>query len=248
LQPVGRRLPLFVTYALPTGEDLNMVRRMTRPDGAAGDDNFQFPEEPAVQEAWLGRLRYVVVPVLAVLAIVTAIYLLQGGNGSAVDAVNQPGASNPVNVGAPSGSAAKVPAPRVGHPAPDFTLTSLDRQPAKLSDYRGKTVFLNFFATWCPPCRAEMPDIMATYEQNKDNDVVVLLVNMQEEPGVVSNYASSVGLPFPIVLDRSGYVSSMYRITAIPSSFFIDKDGVVQAMQIGAMSKDLMESRLQKAL
>lgn len=228
-----------------------MSRRIRRLDDSPDSLNSSFPEELPAQEPWLGRLRYVVVPVIAVLAIAAAIYILQGGGGdSGADSASaQPGASSAVNVAAPSGDAAKTPAPRIGFQAPDFALASLDGTPVKLSDFRGKTVFLNFFASWCPPCRAEMPDVLATYQQNAQaNNMVVLAVDMQEESSVVSNYASSVGLTFPIVLDRSGSVAGLYRITAIPTSFFIDKDGVVRDMQIGAMSKDLMLSRLGKAL
>lgn len=226
-----------------------MANRMTEPGEASGAEDTSPAAETPQQEPWIGRLRYVVVPILAVLAIVTAIYLLQGGNGDsgASSAELQPGAANPVNVGAPGGDAAAIPAPRVGSPAPDFTLTDLNGKQVKLSDYRGKTVFLNFFATWCPPCRAEMPDIQATYDENKGQDVVVLAVNMQEERDTVIDYASAAGLTFPIVLDRSGYVTAIYRISAIPTSFFIDKEGVVRDMQIGAMSKKLMVGRLQKA-
>jgi cytochrome c biogenesis protein CcmG/thiol:disulfide interchange protein DsbE len=203
------------------------------------------------REAWVGRLRYVVVPILAVLAIAVAIYVLEGGNGlsgdGSADLARASGVSA-VNLGAPTGDAARVPAPRVGYPAPDFTLTSLDGKPTKLSDFRGKTVFLNFFATWCPPCRAEMPDIAATYAGMNHDEAVVLAVDLQEETSIVANYASSVELTFPIVLDRSGYVSAMYRINGLPTSFFIDKEGVIRDMQIGPMSKQMMQSRLQKAM
>ncbi|MCL4395267.1 MAG: redoxin domain-containing protein, partial [Chloroflexi bacterium] len=142
----------------------------------------------------------------------------------------------------------QVPAPRIGFPAPDFILTSVDDAATRLSDFKGRAVFLNFFASWCPPCRAEMPDILATYEEYKAEGAVVLAVDLQEEQKIVRDYAEAVGLTFPIVLDRSGRVSALYRITAIPTSFFIDKDGVVRDMQIGAMSKTLMQGKLEKAL
>lgn len=209
---------------------------------------------PPAQEAWIGRLRYVVVPIIAVLAIVTAIYLLDDANsgGSKAGGLGatgeEAGAANAVNVALAGGDGPTTPAPRVGYAAPEFTLTGLDGKPVKLSDFRGKAVLLNFFASWCPPCRAEMPDIESTYEENKAAGAVVLAVDMQEEAGVVSNYATATGLTFPIVLDRSGLVATNYRITALPTSFFIDKDGVIRDMQIGAMSKNIMLSRLKKVL
>jgi peroxiredoxin len=217
------------------------------------DQGWQAPPPP---EQWVGRVRYVVVPILAVIAIAAAIYLLeekpsetdvaevqtQGQSGVAS------GSARPVQVTASSEELARTPAPRIGYPAPDFTLTDLEGKPTRLSDFRGQTVFLNFFATWCPPCRAEMPDILATHEENRMKGATVLAVDLQEDAKTVRNYADSVGLTFPIVLDRTGRVSALYRITALPTSFFIDKDGMIRDMQIGALSKSLMETRLRKAL
>lgn len=231
-----------------------MAKGLIKPtvDAAAADD-FIFAAPPP-REAWLGRLRYVIVPIIAVLTIATAIYWLEDANGdlgdkSAVGAdQTASGAASPVQFVPLTDEAAKTPAPRIGSPAPGFTLNGLDGKPVKLSDFRGQTVFLNFFASWCAPCRTEMPDIRDTYLEMKDNGVVVLAVDMQEEAGVVRDYATAAGLSFPVALDRAGAVTSLYRITAIPTSFFIGKDGVVRDMQIGAMSKSLMRQRLQKAL
>lgn len=208
------------------------------------------------EEQWVGRLRYVVVPILAVLAIAAAIYFLEDksnvsepGQGPAQAASGgATGASRPVQVNASSEELARTPAPRVGFPAPDFTLANLDGKPTKLSDFRGQAVFLNFFATWCSPCRAEMPDILATYEENKAKGALVLAIDLQEDAPTVRNYADSLGLTFPIVLDRSGQVAALYRLTALPTSYFIDKDGVVRDMQIGALSKTLMQNKLNKAM
>lgn len=219
-----------------------LPREESAADGRQDEAEDVFLAPP--REPWIGRLRYIVVPIIAVVAIVAAIYLLDDSRNSPDQ--GQLGASSAVSI-AGRGGAQPGTAPRIGYPAPDFTLTNLDSKQTKLSDFRGKTVFLNFFASWCPPCRAEMPDIVATYQENVNSDVVVLAVDIEEEPEVVAAYAKSAGLTFPIVLDRSGYVTSLYRITAIPTSFFIDKEGVVRDMQIGALSKSLMAQRLSKA-
>jgi len=224
-------------------------------DSLGTDLLHPFVQSPP-KEQWVGRLRYVVVPILAVLAIAATIYFLEDKPSTSepdqdiarATGAGAAGSTRPVQVTASSEELAKSPAPRVGYPAPDFTLNSLDGKPTKLSDFRGQAVFLNFFASWCPPCRAEMPDILATYEENKMKGAVVLAVDLQEEQKTVRNYADVVGITFPVVLDRTGQVAALYRITAIPTSFFIDKDGIVRDMQIGAMSKSLMQNRLQKAM
>lgn len=207
------------------------------------------------KEPWIGRARNVVVPVVAVLAIFLVIYLLEDKPADSELPQEQPqasgvasGSAQPVRVTASGEELARTPAPRIGYPAPAFTLNNLDGKQVKLSDFQGQTVFLNFFASWCPPCRAEMPDILATYEENKLKGVVVVGVDLQEEAQIVRDYAGNVGLTFPIVLDRTGQTSALYRITAIPTSFFIDRDGVIREMQIGAMSKSLMLAKLKKAM
>ncbi len=136
----------------------------------------------------------------------------------------------------------------VGERAPDFTLVDLEGNQVSLSDFRGKTVFVNFWATWCPPCRAEMPEIEAIYQEYKDKDVVVIGVDILEPEDVVRQYMQQGDYSWTFVLDTSGEVAGNYRIVAIPTSFFIDREGIIQAVNIGAMTKRAMEAKLAEAM
>ncbi len=137
---------------------------------------------------------------------------------------------------------------KVGELAPDFTLTDLEGNSVTLSEYRGKVVFINFWATWCPPCRAEMPEIEAVYQEYKDKGVVVFGVDILEPEDVVRQFVEQGGYSWIFVLDATGAVSDDYRITAIPTSFFIDREGIIQAVNIGAMTKRAMEAKLTEAM
>nr|WP_070121368.1 redoxin domain-containing protein [Bacillus marinisedimentorum] len=127
-----------------------------------------------------------------------------------------------------------------GDMAPDFELETLGGEAVKLSDYRGKKVLVNFWATWCPPCRAEMPDMEKFYN---DKDVEILAVNLTETegtPGDVQPFVDDFGLTFPILMDTSSDVSSKYRISPIPTSYFIDTKGRIASVSLGAMNYDHM--------
>ncbi len=137
---------------------------------------------------------------------------------------------------------------KVGEIAPDFTLTDLEGNSIILSEYRGKVVFINFWATWCPPCRAEMPEIEAVYQEYKDKGVVVIGVDILEPEDVVRQFVEQGGYSWTFVLDTTGAVSDDYKIAAIPTSFFIDGEGIIQAVNIGAMTKRAMEAKLTEAM
>ena len=136
----------------------------------------------------------------------------------------------------------------VGEVAPDFTLSDLDGNGLSLSDFQGKVVFINFWATWCPPCRAEMPDIEAVYQDYKDKGVVVIGVDIRETEELVREFVQRGGYSWTFVLDRTGAVAANYNIQAIPSSFFIDREGVIRTVSIGAITKRAMEDNLAEAM
>lgn len=134
---------------------------------------------------------------------------------------------------------------QVGDIAANFTLTTLDGETVRLSDYRGKKVLLNFWATWCPPCKAEMPHVQKFYEDERQRDVVVLGVNLtdtEKSADRVGEFARERELTFPIVLDEEGQASDLYRVRAYPTSFFIDSQGVIRGKMQGAMSYDGLRS------
>ncbi len=135
----------------------------------------------------------------------------------------------------------------IGNIAPDFELTTLEGKTARLSDYRGQRVFINFWATWCPPCRAEMPDMQKLYES--DIDIEILAVNMiesEKNEEVVTEFVKDFGLTFPILMDENSDVVTTYRVQAYPTSYMIDSTGRIQFVAIGAMNHDLMVQEIEK--
>ncbi|MFS0688686.1 TlpA disulfide reductase family protein [Sporosarcina sp. 179-K 8C2 HS] len=133
-----------------------------------------------------------------------------------------------------------------GQIAPDFELQTLDGETTRLSDYRGQRVFINFWATWCPPCRAEMPDIQKISE---DGDVVVLAVNLaytERNQNDAAKFIEELGLTFPIPLEEDGKLAEQYRVFAYPTSYLIDSEGRVQFVAMGAMNYDMMRRELNK--
>jgi thiol-disulfide isomerase/thioredoxin len=136
----------------------------------------------------------------------------------------------------------------VGEIAPDFTLLDLEGKEVRLGEFRGKVVFVNFWATWCPPCRAEMPDIESLYQEHKDKGLVVIGIDISESEATVRQFVQRGGYSWTFVLDSDGAVAASYNIRAIPTSFFIDREGVIQAVNIGAMTKKGMEATLAEVI
>ncbi|GED68369.1 thiol:disulfide interchange protein tlpA [Brevibacillus reuszeri] len=134
-----------------------------------------------------------------------------------------------------------------GNLAPDFELQALNGEKMKLSDLRGKKVIVNLWATWCPPCRAEIPDMQSFYEANKDKGVVILGVNLtstETNVEAVSAFVQRYGMTFPILMDVDKQVSGVYKAISIPTSFIIDSSGVIQNKYIGPMNQEMMENML----
>jgi len=123
--------------------------------------------------------------------------------------------------------------PLVGGPAPPFTLNDLEGRLVNLADYHGKPILLTFWATWCEPCKKEMPEIQAAYEQHMDQGFVVLAVNFGENPDPVRSFAHHGRLTFPILLDPSVKVASRYGVVSLPVSFFIDSNGLIRERVFG---------------
>lgn len=128
----------------------------------------------------------------------------------------------------------------VGNQAPDFELETLTGESVKLSDFRGQRVMINFWATWCPPCRAEMPDMEKFYQ---GKDVVVLAVNLTDtESSIedVEDFSEEFNLTFPILMDTNLDVATLYAIQPLPTSYMVDSNGIVSNMAFGALNYDLM--------
>jgi len=141
--------------------------------------------------------------------------------------------------------------PQVDKLAPDFQLPTLDGQAVSLGDFRGKPVLLNFWATWCGPCRFEMPFIQEIFEKKEwsDTGLVILAIDIGENPSEVKEFMENYDLSFPVLLDTNQDVALEYNIRAIPTTFFIDKDGIIQDIKVGAFSgKTEIEKRLVKII
>lgn len=141
-------------------------------------------------------------------------------------------------------------APFEGSLAPDFTLTDLAGQKVRLSDLRGKVVFLNFFATWCEPCRMELPDFnrMHLRFQREDREATFLLVNIQEQPTTVKQFMQANRYSMPTLLDTDGSVAARYLVQGIPATFIIGPDGKIITKRVGAISAATLEALVKQVV
>jgi peroxiredoxin len=134
--------------------------------------------------------------------------------------------------------------PEIGEQAPEFILRDAEGNLQQLADYRGRAVWLNFWATWCDPCKRELPDIQKLADEFEDDGLVVLTVNYQQSAEAAQGFMDERDLDLPILLDRTGDVYDQYRLRGLPDSFFIGEDGVLRAMQIGFLEEDEMRDKL----
>lgn len=137
------------------------------------------------------------------------------------------------------------PAPIAGHPAPDFELNTLDGEAIRLSDYRGKPVVVNFWATWCGPCRSEFPDFQDAAVDNADS-LVILGVNSTsaDQRDNIPPFLEEFGVTFPIVLDEQGDAVETYRVLGLPTTIFIDSNGIINEVFTGPLNKAYIESKI----
>ena len=126
-------------------------------------------------------------------------------------------------------------APQVGLIAPDFTLSAIDGSEISLSDLSGSPVILNIWASWCPPCRAEMPDLQQAHLENSDTDLHIIGINSTSQDSLqnVLSFVEENKLTFPILLDTSGSVTRNFNIHSLPTTFFIDRSGKITRVLIG---------------
>jgi len=141
----------------------------------------------------------------------------------------------------------EIPSPREGFLAPEFSLDLLDGGKVTLSELRGQAVVVNLWASWCPPCRAEMPALQRVYESSQDRGLVVLGVHttFQDSERAAQDFVQEFGLTFPVPLDRTGAVSRLYQLRALPSTFFVDREGIIRKVIIGG---PMSEATIQTAV
>jgi peroxiredoxin len=136
-------------------------------------------------------------------------------------------------------------APVAGHPAPNFELQNLDGQVISLTEFRGKPVVLNFWATWCGPCRAEMPEFQEVATDNADDLVIIGVNNTTSDTAeLVDDFVEELDITFIILLDEAGETTETYRVLGLPTTIFIDRDGVVNEVFTGPINKAYIESKI----
>lgn len=143
------------------------------------------------------------------------------------------------------GAAAEI---GIGDQAPDFTLTDLSGQPLTLSDLRGRYVVLNFWATWCPPCRKEMPVLQQVHARYQEQGVVVVGVNLDESPLTIRAFTEPLGVTFPIVIDKGNKVTQAYGFLPLPTTYFIGPDGQVRLVQYGEVTEEQADALISQLL
>lgn len=144
-----------------------------------------------------------------------------------------------------------IPLPRQGFAAPEFSLETTEGNIVALSDLRGRPVLINIWTSWCPPCRAEMPALQRTYQTYHDQGFEILAINAanQDDLQDALTFAEEMGLTFPLLLDESGDVSNLYQLRSLPTSFFIDRQGIIREVVVGGpMSEALLRTRVEKLL
>ena len=144
-----------------------------------------------------------------------------------------------------------IPAPQKGFLAPEFKLETSEGQSVALTDYRGEGVLVNLWATWCPPCRAEMPTIEKLYQEYQNQGLIVLGVNstVQDDPTAITPFVKQYSITFPILLDVNGEVSDLYELRSLPTSFFIGRDGVIKEVVVGGpMAEALIRTNIEEIL
>jgi cytochrome c biogenesis protein CcmG, thiol:disulfide interchange protein DsbE len=145
----------------------------------------------------------------------------------------------------------KIPAPRQGFLAPSFQLLSISGETISLHDLRGQPVLINLWASWCPPCRAEMPAMQRVYDEYREQGFEILAINTtyQDDAAAAQAFVEQLGLTFPILWDLDGSVSNQYQTRAMPTSFFVDAEGIIQEVVVGGpMSEALLRIRIEQLL
>jgi len=172
----------------------------------------------------MGKVRLVDALVLAVIALVSVVVILNVlGPSSYVDEFG------------------------VGKPAPNFQLETPEGELVELAKFKGKVVVLDFFATWCEPCVAEVKHLKEIYKEFKDS-IVIISIDIREDPKRVLDFMKSHGIEWIVVIDKDGKVASKYKVTAIPTIVVIDKEGKVALFRIGLMGSKQLREAIKKAL
>ena len=207
-------------------------------------DRNEIESRPQSRREWNGYLRSLVLPLGLVVIIVAGLLYVQSSRGS--DAQEE--GFGIVDLPPELNVTGEIPSAANGRAAPDFLLRSLDGEAVRLSDLQGAPVVVNFWATWCPTCKAETPDLIAMYEQHRASGLTLIGVNLREADGPVQSFVEEYGVAYPVLMDRNGQVAGTWRIggpnNGVPSTYFIDSQGVVRLVVYGFVTEEKMAEGL----
>lgn len=258
LDGAGRRIPILVVSTDPKGDTAAAVRSFSQSHGLHHRWHYLTGSRRQLAPVW--HAYYIYAPPPSAPASVrdqhsSAIYLIDGQGRERVFFASSLRVALLIRdlrilAGLPvtTGGTSSVPAPEVGHPAPDFTLPAVHGPSLALHSFRGKVVLINFWATWCPACRREMPDLMRWYRRLKGQGFVVLGVDKQESRDDVAVFLQRLHITYPVVLDGDGTVSARYTVLGIPTSFLVDRRGVVQAVKVGVVDVTYLRTQVRPLL
>jgi len=168
-------------------------------------------------------------------------------NSEPADAAAQPAPTDQGSLASPTPVGRPMP-PKVGNVAWDFVLPNMQGEQVRLSDLRGKHVMLSFWATWCGPCRSEIPAMVKLYEEMDGQDFEILAINMREDSAKVQPFVQELNMDFPVLFDTNGKLAQAYYVRGIPTSIFIDDEGVIQIVHVGTLSDKLLRDYVKRLM
>jgi peroxiredoxin len=192
-----------------------------------------------------GFIRRILYPLAVIAVIVGVIWYIERSDGGSSPSGERYGPEEmPAALTLPG---VKI-APEKGAMAPDFLLEDLDGGEVRLSDLRGRPVVINFWATWCAPCRKEMPQFVAAYDKYRDEGLVIVAVNLQEGKSIAGKFADDYGMDFTVAVDRDGEVGDQYRLLGLPTTYFVDREGIVRSVFTGPFEAEERGTAVQGAI
>lgn len=193
-----------------------------------------------------GFLRRVIYPLAVIAAIAGVIWYIERGDDGAVSPSGEK--YGPVDMPAELRLPDVKVAPEEGAMAPDFLLEDLDGGELRLSDLRGRPLIINFWATWCAPCRKEMPQFVEAYDKYRDGGLEIVAVNLQEGKSIASKFADDYGMDFTVAIDRDGEVGDQYHLLGLPTTYFVGRDGIIRSVFTGPFEAEERGTSIQGAI
>jgi peroxiredoxin len=224
-------------------EELEWQGNATLPSTTQSNQENVQPDLVDIMRTW-GIL---LVGGIAGIMIVLVLFFLFSQRGTQQPGVQlgvKPGGEGTATVGTTLEQGSLPPAPRVGRVAPDFMLSRFDGTQVRLSDYKGQPIWINFWASWCPPCRAEMPEMQQKYSSLKERGLVVLGVDVGEDENMVEEFVAERRFDWTFVLDKEGSVADQYATRGLPYHVFVGRDGTIKAIHVGGMPGNVMDRYL----